>query len=102
MKAQTTEFDYFVIVSGSSRRQLHSISDEIERIVKLELGETKMGQEGFASSTWILLDYGSVVIHIFDEELRNYYDLEHLWGGAGRIPFESRSVVPLVDHAQHS
>lgn len=97
MRGRTTEFDFFLIVSGSSTRQLHSISDEIERVLRQELGEKRLGQEGFAASNWILLDYGNVVIHIFDDDLRNYYDLEHLWGGAKQVPFVSKNLAPLPE-----
>ena len=80
----TQVVDYFVIASGTSRRQIHSMADEIDRNMNL-LGEWKMGIEGYAESRWVLLDYGNVVVHLFDDETRRYYDLENLWGGAGRV-----------------
>ena len=76
--------DYFVIASGTSRRQIHSMADEIDRNMNL-LGERKMGIEGYAESRWVLLDYGNVVVHLFDDETRRYYDLENLWGDALRV-----------------
>ena len=84
----TQVFDYFVLVTGTSRRQLHAIAEEIDRVLQKEYGDKRLGMEGFADSHWILLDFGDVVVHLFDEETRNYYDLEQLWAGAKRIPFE--------------
>jgi ribosome-associated protein len=82
----TTEFDYFVLVTGNSRRQLHAISEEIDRVLESDLSDHRMGIEGYNESRWILLDYGSVVIHLFDQETRDYYALEDLWGQAQRVP----------------
>ncbi len=86
MRGITPEFDYFVIVTGNSRRQLHAISEEIDRELEQELGDKRLGIEGYSESRWILLDYGSVVMHLFDEETREYYALEDLWDGAVRVP----------------
>lgn len=82
MRKITPEFDYFVIATGNSRRQLHAISEEIDRTLEQELGDHRMGLEGYNDSRWILLDYGNVVIHLFDEETREYYALEEFWGDA--------------------
>ncbi len=90
MRGMTTEFDYFVLVTGSSRRQLHAISEEIDRVLETELGDHRMGIEGYNESRWILLDYGTVVVHLFDAETRSYYALEDLWGQAARIPLPWR------------
>jgi ribosome-associated protein len=86
MRAITPVFDYFVIVTGNSRRQLHAISDEIERTLEQELKDKRMGQEGYADSKWILLDYGNVVVHMFDEETREFYALEEFWSEAVPVP----------------
>jgi ribosome-associated protein len=86
MRRITPEFDYFVIVTGNSRRQLHAISEEIDHTLEQELGDRRMGVEGYNDSRWILLDYGNVVIHLFDEETREYYALEDFWGDA--VPVE--------------
>jgi ribosome-associated protein len=86
MRGMTTEFDYFVLVTGNSRRQLHAISEEIDRVLEGELGDQRRGIEGYNESRWILLDYGSVVIHLFDADTRAYYALEDLWAHAQRVP----------------
>jgi len=85
MQGITTEFDYFVIATGSSRRQLHAISEDIDHCLEDDLGDKRGSIEGYSESRWILLDYGSVVIHLFDDETREYYALENLWEGAERV-----------------
>lgn len=89
MRKLTPIFDYFVIASGTSRRQLHAMSEEIDHALEEGLGDRRMGIEGYAESRWILLDYGDVVIHLFEPDTRDYYAIEHLWGRAERVPFES-------------
>jgi ribosome-associated protein len=89
MRQLTSMFDFFVIVTGTSRRQLHAVSEEIDRVME-ELGDRRMGIEGYEESRWILLDYGDIVVHLFEPETRDYYALEQLWGHAKRIPYESQ------------
>jgi ribosome-associated protein len=86
MRKITPVFDYFVIATGNSRRQLHAISDEIEHVLKEQLKDKRMGLEGYNESKWILLDYGNVVVHMFDEETRDFYQLEDFWSEAERVP----------------
>jgi ribosome-associated protein len=85
LRSVTEVFDYFVIATGSSRRQMHAVSDEIERIVKANWGDEKRGIEGYNESRWIVIDYGDVVVQLFDSDSRDYWDLEHLWGDAKRV-----------------
>lgn len=85
LRELTVVFDYFVIATGTSRRQLHAMSEEIDRVLQEELGDRRLRIEGYSESRWIVLDYGNVVIHLFDDEARSYYDLENLWGEAKRI-----------------
>jgi ribosome-associated protein len=87
MRELSSMFDFFVIASGASRRQLHAMSEEIDRVME-EAGDRRLGIEGYQESHWILLDYGDVVVHLFEPETRAYYALEQLWGRAKRIPFE--------------
>lgn len=86
LRELTPVFDYFVIATGTNRRQLHAISEEIDHCLEDELGDRRMGIEGYAESRWILLDYGSVVVHLFDGETRGFYALEDLWTDAVRVP----------------
>jgi len=78
--------DYFVIGTGFNPRQLQSIADE--SIEKLKaLGASVLGMEGRASARWILVDFGDVVLHLFDRDARKFYDLELLWGDAPKVPW---------------
>ena len=85
MRELTPLFDYFVLATGSSRRQLHAMSEEIDHALEEGLGDKRLGIEGYQDSRWILLDYGDVVVHLFDDETREYYSLEQLWTGAKRV-----------------
>lgn len=77
--ADVTELaDYFVITTGRSSTQVKAFADEVEFKLKQD-GITPDHIEGHKSRTWIVMDYESVVVHIFDEEAREYYDLERLW-----------------------
>ena len=76
--------DYFVIISGRSDRQVRSIAEKIEVAMKKH-HMRQIGSEGFDTSHWILLDYGTIVVHVFFEETRTFYDIENLWGDAPRI-----------------
>ena len=91
MRELTSLFDFFVIVSGTSRRQLHAMSEEIDRVLAAK-GDLRLGIEGYGESRWILLDYGDVVVHLFEPETRSYYALEQLWGRAKRVPYEPRKA----------
>ena len=88
LREMTCIFDYFVIVSGASRRQLHAISEEIDRVMEKELGDKRLGLEGYDDSHWILMDYGDLVVHMFEPETRSYYAIEELWSQAKRVPVE--------------
>ena len=79
---QTAMFDYFVIATGSSRRQLHAMSEEIDHKLEDDLHDKRMNIDGYDESRWIVLDYSTVLIHLFDEETRDFYSLEALWGDA--------------------
>jgi len=97
MRGITPIFDYFVLATGGSRRQLHAISEEIDHCLEDELGDSRMGIEGYNESRWILLDYGTVVVHLFDEETREYYALEDFWSGAERValPWKNAGEPPV-------
>lgn len=79
--------DYFLIMSGSNKPQLKAISDNIEEKLA-EQGLRPLRIEGYREAEWILLDYGSLVVHIFVDEQRDYYNLERLWGDAPAYKFE--------------
>lgn len=74
--------DFFIICHGDSNTQVDAVADFVERQVKTEIQETIISKEGSENSQWILLDYGSVVVHIFQKEYRDFYKLEDLWADA--------------------
>lgn len=84
MTGITPLFDYFVITTGKSRRQMHAVAEEVQRILN-ERGSERLGLEGYESSRWIVQDFGDVVIHVLTEDARELYDLENLWGDAPRV-----------------
>jgi ribosome-associated protein len=100
LRELTSVFDFFVLVTGASRRQLHAISEEIDQAFRREYNDRRMGIEGFAESRWILLDFGDVVVHLFDQETRDYYNLEQLWAGAKKVPFEPTPQVSAFQEPQ--
>ena len=76
--------DYFVIATGTSDRQMRTVADEVSDIARKQ-GMQRFGRAGYEQARWILLDYVDVVFHIFDEQYREYFDLELLWGDAKRL-----------------
>ncbi len=87
LKGISPATDYFVIATGTSDRQIRTVADEIEQQARkhhLEL----FGRAGYEQAKWVLLDFVDVIIHIFDAEYREYYQLEMLWGDAKSLPFE--------------
>jgi ribosome-associated protein len=76
--------DAFVITSGANSRQVRTIVDEVERQVKSSTGRSPRATEGLRDLTWVLMDYGDFLVHVFQDEARRYYDLERLWGNAPR------------------
>lgn len=90
-------FDYFVIATGSSRRQMHAMSEEIDHKLEDDLNDRRMSIEGYDTSQWILLDYGSVVIHLFDNQSRDYYALENLWAESERVPWSRECGNPNAE-----
>jgi ribosome-associated protein len=79
--------DYFVIASGASDRQVRTITDEVERVLTSK-GVKPVRREGQASGRWVLLDFVDLVVHVFVEEERAYYELERLWKDAKRVAWE--------------
>ena len=76
----TTIADYFVIASGTSNTQINALSGAVEKALKEQAGEDPLRREGYRDGTWVLLDYGCIVVHIFSQEAREFYSLERLWG----------------------
>jgi ribosome-associated protein len=85
--------DYFVIASASNPRLVRTIVDEVERTMKEEASITPRGTEGLDDASWVLLDYGDIVVHVFLDETRAYYDLDRLWADAPRVDWEQVVAV---------
>jgi ribosome-associated protein len=81
--ASFTEF--FVVCSGTNQRQVQAISDEISEQLKKQLRQSPIRVEGYNAAEWLLMDYGDFVVHIFDKEARDFYDLERLWRDATKV-----------------
>jgi len=80
--------DYFVICSASNRRLVRAVVDEIEEAVRVALGRTPIRSEGVSEQQWVLLDYGDVVVHVFAEEIRMYYEIERLYRDVARVTWQ--------------
>ena len=85
--------DAFVVTSGRNDRQVRALVEEVERRVKDHDGTAPFAVEGLADATWVLMDYGDFVVHVFAEQTRGYYDLEHLWSSAPRIPWQAAGAI---------
>ena len=81
--ASFTEF--FIVASGGNQRQVQAISDEINEQLKKELNSRPVRIEGYSSGEWVLLDYGDFIVHVFEKNAREFYDLERLWRDAKRV-----------------
>ena len=79
--------DYFVIATGTSGRQMRTVADEISDAAR-DADMQRFGRAGYEQGRWILLDFIDVVIHLFDEQHRDYYNLEFLWGDAEKLTID--------------
>ena len=84
--------DAFVITSGRNSRQVKTIAEEVEARLKADGGISPLRVEGLGESQWVLLDYGDLVVHVFLDETRAYYDLERLWSDAPRLAWEDEAA----------
>ncbi|MCM2322076.1 MAG: ribosome silencing factor [Oligoflexia bacterium] len=87
--------DYFIICSGMSDRQVQAIADSVENVMN-KAGCDLLSSEGYGEGRWVLMDYGDVVVHIFLDALREYYDLEALWADAPRVKIPSEFYGPAA------
>jgi ribosome-associated protein len=83
----TAIFDFFVVTTAGSPRQMRAIAEEVQRVLSAE-GSQSLGTEGADSATWVLQDYGDIVLHVFTPAARSLYDLEHLWADAVRVDWQ--------------
>ena len=89
--------EYFMICSGMSDRQVQAIADSI--VIDLrESGFTPISVEGYREGRWIIIDYGDVVMHVFLDALRDFYNLEQLWTHAKRVPIPQELFITSIQH----
>ena len=79
--------DFYVIATGTSARQMRSVCDDVDELGE-KMGFSSFHRSGYEGETWIAVDYVDVVVHVFNQEARLYYDLENLWGDAKRVTWE--------------
>ena len=87
MRGITPLYDFFVLATGTSRRHIHTLIEEIDDAMRRQ-GDRRLSVEGYESSKWVVQDYGDVVVHVFDADTRAYYALEDLWADAPRIDWQ--------------
>lgn len=80
--------DYFVICTATSSTHVKTLTDEVDRVLS-DMGEPPMRREGYRGGGWILLDFGCVIVHIFQQDMREFYNLEHLWNDAEEVSLSS-------------
>lgn len=84
VKEQTSLAEYFVVASCQSSVQVRACADEVDEQLE-EAGEKLLHKEGYSTGSWILMDYGDVIVHIMQQEMREFYGLERLWDEAGTL-----------------
>ncbi len=90
---EVTSFaDEFILATGTSNRHVRAVADAIVEEAKA-FDRKPLGTEGYDEGRWILIDFGDIIVHIFQEEMREYYDLERLWSEAPALDFASMGVV---------
>src|SRR5260370_17110257 len=87
MRGITSIYDFLVLATGTSRRQIHTLAEEIDAAMAGD-GETRLGIEGYASAKGVVQDYGDTVVHLFDPETRSYYGLDDLWADSSPLVWE--------------
>ena len=85
LRAVASFTDFFLIASGTNVRQVQAIADEVVEQLRNQLSVRPARMEGYGSAEWILLDYGDIIFHVFEEKSRRFYDLERLWRDAARV-----------------
>jgi ribosome-associated protein len=87
MRKITPLYDFFVLSTGSSRRQIHTITEETDAALR-DVGDRRLSIEGYEASSWVVQDYGDVMVHVFTPQTREYYALEDLWADAPHVDWE--------------
>lgn len=96
----TPLFDFFVITTGSSNRQMHAVAEAVDSALN-EQGSKRLGIEGYRESQWIVQDYGDIILHVMTQEARDAYDLEGLWADARKVdlPIDEKTGLQIGEQA---
>ena len=86
-EAVTVLADYFVLCTGTGATHLKTLVEEVDKALS-EAGEPPLRREGYRGGSWVLLDFGCLVVHVFTNETREFYNLERLWNDAKQIPLD--------------
>ncbi len=92
--------DFFVLASGTSERQVRTIAENVEVMMKQQQGLRPYSVEGYHDGRWVIIDYQTVVVHIFLETLRELYDIESLWLEAKKYRIEKENKISGVEHGE--
>ncbi len=95
MEGRVSYCDRFVICNGTNRRQVRAIAEAVIMEMKQVLGRPPLSVEGMSACRWVLVDFGDVILHVFDRDLRGFYDLDGLWGDAVRVAVPVLSETPV-------
>ena len=87
LRGITPIFDFFILMTGASRRQIHTLAEEIDAYLRSQ-DERRLSIQGYQASRWVVQDYGDLVVHVFDQESREYYALEDLWADAKHVDWK--------------
>ena len=101
-REQTILADYFVICNGTSSTHIKALVDEVDKQLS-EAGEPPIRREGLRSDIWVLMDFGSVIVHVFTDEARKFYNLERLWSDSEEVALSSLPRPRILGHSdRHS
>ena len=98
MRGITPLYDFFVLSTGTSRRQIHTITEETDAALR-ERGDQRLTVEGYEASSWVVQDYGDIMVHVFNPQTREYYALEDLWADAPRIDWETHEIEEIEEES---
>lgn len=97
LEGQSDVCDFFLICTAANSHLLDAVVDGISEKVRKNTGYKPFSMEGRARSSWVLMDYGSVVVHVFQPEARDFYRLERLWGDAPRVKLDLEGAAPIPE-----
>ncbi len=98
MRGITPLYDFFILATGTSRRQIHTITEETDAALR-ERGDQRLSVEGYEASSWVVQDYGDLMVHVFNPQAREYYALEELWADAPRIDWETHEIEEIEEES---